>query len=90
MYAVYRATYDVPALRIERDDLVVVDPAQPHAPLAIVKEHDRNVLPAILDHLEAFTLLTLSGAPSPAHLHERLRRAVGTDARAPHLRVLSG
>lgn len=87
MYAVYRATYKVPSLRIEKDDLVVVDPAQPHAPLAVVTEHDRNVLPAILDHLEEFTLLTLSGAPSPSHLHERLRLAVGADARAPHLRL---
>lgn len=74
MKAVYEATYAVPELGIEVGDAVLVEPAHTETPLLVVKGFDRNRLPRILEHMDAFTLVSFEGPPasSPASLRRWL------------------
>lgn len=82
MKAVYEATYEIPELGAKRGDLIVVRPADPHAPLLVVREFDRNRLPIILDHLHRLPPVR-QGDPAPPpslldvrrQLESRLRRS---------------
>lgn len=81
MEAVYEVTYEIPELGAKRGDLLVVRPADPHAPLLVVREFDRNRLPIILDHLHQ--LPQIHQDPTPPHslsdvrgqLEQRIRRS---------------
>lgn len=90
MYAVYRSGHRIPELGAEPGDLIVVDTADPDAPLSVVREFGRVRLPLILGHIDRLTLLELSPGASPSRLREHLLRAVGCDVHVsrPEIRLL--
>ena len=65
MKAVYEVPYAIPELGVEPGDLLVVRPADPEAPLLVVKELHRDLLPLILDHVDRLRLVSFEGASSP-------------------------
>lgn len=71
--AVYEATYDVPGLRIEEGDAVVVRPSHPVNPLVVSHRIDRSRLPLALEHLDRFNLVSLDD-PSSADDQEEANR----------------
>lgn len=77
--AIYETDYPIPALGAEAGDLIVVRPADPDHPLLVVKRYDRNVLPAILEHLDQLIPVSLPGEAGPSAEPHQLRRWL-----APH------
>lgn len=75
MKAVYEATYAIEELGVEVGDRIVVRPAHPTAPMLVIKHHDRNVLPAILDHLDHLLPVSFQNQapPPPRQIRRRLR-----------------
>lgn len=81
MQRTYRSLHRIPELGVEPGDLVVIRPEHPTSPLMVVKRHDRNRLPLILDHITA--LEPVSSDESSAS--EGFRRQLGSPPRhRPH------
>lgn len=75
MHAVYRITSDIPALNARRGDLLYVDPADPVAPIQVVRQiMDRGLLPLVLAHEGDMELLSLDPPVSSESHSEWLRR----------------
>lgn len=88
MKAVYEVPYAIPELGAEAGDLLVVRPADPDAPLLVVKEFDRNRLPLILGHVDHCRLVSFEGAPSPPPSSRRWLRSHLALSRPSHLRAV--
>lgn len=77
MHAVYRTPVAIPEFGALPGDLLVVDPADPEAPVQVVRPiRDRGLLPVILRYMDDLELIHLDppvSAESPAAL---LLRAV--------------
>lgn len=74
MKAVYEASYAIPELGVEPGDLIVVRPSHPTNPLLVSRRHHRSRLVLLLDHLDHFRPIEISGAGSPEQAEDQLRQ----------------
>lgn len=86
MKAVYEATYAIEELGVEPGDRIVVRPSHPIAPLLVIKRHDRNVLPAILDHLDHLLPVSFQDQDPPPR--RQVRRSLREHPRYPRPRLV--